>query len=446
MEQGKLTMKIGEGIGEILLDIAQNNIKEGNVEKAVSTYMDSLMGFTKEYVMSVLKNEMVLLADDDGMGVHLTKNKKELKKNSQNIFNWNSIVKNKLEFMVSIKDGINEITNNFHHVYPRDINDYSILDMMKAKGSKDSIHTIAIRLIGSENCHIDCDKLSNPQDIWDKFETKFEYDKEYETFDDIEEESYEKILYLTVAYHKQIRLLYKEFMSFEKMYCFLEENGFIERPNMIEKHIEEFFDYFNEFIDPNKGYYHPLCNSSLYELKEKIHDNLLTTKYGKEYFRNGILQKNILDGYNAGWLSPEGEFYGDKGPIGDMIHMAIAERIFKGNNVYANRMSKDGVSEWGASNSPEHWLEKHGWVKIHDDDCYGAFLGLRNEEPTPDFPYAYNPTEIQIKMICDYADKFYGGKFYTEANALGRVTHTEPYSTYKVRQMDDIMIHKIFGR
>jgi len=24
--------------------------------------------------------------------------------------------------------------------------------------------------------------------------------------------------------------------------------------------------------------------------------------------------------------------------------------------------------------------------------------------------------------------------------------YTEPYSTYKVRQMDDLMIHEIFGR
>jgi len=82
-------------------------------------------------------------------------------------------------------------------------------------------------------------------------------------------------------------------------------------------------------------------------------------------------------------------------------------------------MAKDGVSTMSGIESPEYWLEKHGWVKIYYDDCYGAFIGHRNEEPTPDYPYAYNPTDIQIKMICNYADKFYGGKFYTEANALG---------------------------
>ena len=49
-------------------------------------------------------------------------------------------------------------------------------------------------------------------------------------------------------------------------------------------------------------------------------------------------------------------------------------------------------------------------------------------------------------MICDYADKFYGGKFYTEANCFGRISHPDPYTTYKVRQMDEFKIHEIFGR
>jgi hypothetical protein len=154
-----------------------------------------------------------------------------------------------------------------------------------------------------------------------------------------------------------------------------------------------------------------------------------------------------MDGYDAGWLSPDGEFYGADGETSSMIHMNLAEQIFNAPcNIYAVRMAKDGVSIMSGIDSPEYWLEKHGWVKIHHEDCYGAFIGHRNEEPTPDYPYAYNPTDIQIKMICNYADKFYGGKFYTEANALGRITHTEPYSTYAVRQMDDLKIHEIFGR
>ena len=51
-----LHMRIGENLGEILLDIAQNNIETGNVEKAITTYTDSLQVFTNEYALMCLKN------------------------------------------------------------------------------------------------------------------------------------------------------------------------------------------------------------------------------------------------------------------------------------------------------------------------------------------------------------------------------------------------------
>ena len=152
-----------------------------------------------------------------------------------------------------------------------------------------------------------------------------------------------------------------------------------------------------------------------------------------------------MDGYDAGWLSPDGEFYGADGDTSSMIHMNIAEQIFNGNNIYANQMANDGVSIFDGTNSPDYWLESHGWIKTHHNECYGSFIGLRNEEPTKDFPYSYNPTEIQIKMICDYADKFYGGKFLTEASCIGMKDNPE-VSTFKVRQMDEFQIHKTFGR
>ena len=91
-------------------------------------------------------------------------------------------------------------------------------------------------------------------------------------------------------------------------------------------------------------------------------------------------------------------------------------------------------------------MEKNGWVKIHHDECYGSFIGERDpNKRTKKFPYAYNPTDIQIKMICDYADKFYGGKFLTESRIIG-LKEKPVISTYKVRQMDEFKLHETFGR
>ena len=65
-------MKLGDNLGEILLEIAQTAIQEGNPEKAVSTYTESLIGFTEDYVIKLLKNEYVLATSKDGVSVELT--------------------------------------------------------------------------------------------------------------------------------------------------------------------------------------------------------------------------------------------------------------------------------------------------------------------------------------------------------------------------------------
>ena len=53
--------------------------------------------------------------------------------------------------------------------------------------------------------------------------------------------------------------------------------------------------------------------------------------------------------------------------------------------------------------------------------------------------------EVQVKMICDYADKFYGGRFFTEPSCIGFKKDPE-VTTYKVRQMDEFKLHETFGR
>lgn len=441
-----LHMKIGSNLGEILLDIAQNNIETGNVEKAITTYTDSLQGFTKEYALMCLKNEAVLTVDEENQVMNLDDNPELIKENAHLIYDWNIILENKKKLLNDIRDKRIHIMEEFHKVYNGNIEDYSIIEMMERYYTNEAlqqigIHNIAARIIGAIDSKILDYGNDNPQSKWDRLCDQIEYEENPDV------PKCQKALYWTVEYVKIIKLLHKEFVLFDKLYHFLVDNGLANRIPFIEANAEAICDMLNKFADTGTGYYHPLCNEGLYNYKNTLAEELLHTTFGKEFLRYGIIKKNIMDGYDAGWLSPDGEFYGGNGDTSAMIHMNIAEQIFNAScNPIAVKMMKDGVSIWGGFDSPEYWLEKHGWVKIHHEDCYGAFIGRRDEEPTKEFPYAYNPTDIQIKMICDYADRFYGGKFFTEANAMGRLTQTEPFSTYKVRQMDDLMIHEIFGR
>ena len=438
-----LHMKVGPLIGEHLLEITQTHISKGNVEYAMSVYPQAF-GMTKEHTLMILKNQAVVVTDEDGEGVSLRNDENLRVKNAHNIFDWQLIIDNRITDLFNIIQTIHKTANDFMKVYRGNIEDYSIMEMMSRYFTHDElstigIHNIAARIIGSPNCKI-CDKgNSNPTSVWEKLEGKME------NYDDSNVSKYKKVLYYTVKYNKLIRMLHKEYLKFENTYLFLVENGFINKPSRVEHAIEMAVEILWKFSDTSTGYCHPLCNTGLYEYKEKLSDNLMKTRFGNEFAKAGILQKDIMDGYDAGWLSPDGEFYGSDGETSSMIHMNIAEQIFNGSgSKYAIAMTKDGVSIMDI-NSPEQWLTSHGWIKIHHNDCYGSFIGRRDEAPTKDYPYPYCPTEVQIKMICDYIDKYYNGKFYTEANALGRIRHTEPFTTYKVRQMDEFKLHEIFG-
>ena len=456
MMKETLHFTVGPLIGEHLLEIAQTNISKGNVEYAMNVY-PTAFGMTKEHTIMILKNQAVVITNDGGESVTLSTWENEIKANAHNIFDWESIIKERIDNLTGLTKNIIDTENTFAKYYIGNIRNYNMLDMMKRYYNDEEMKVmsgdvnIAARICGHPECKI-CDRgSSNPWSIWTRIEGKVEtYLADIDEYGESDmvypPAKWEIVLYLTVRYNKLIRMLHKEYLNFENTYLFLVENDFIKKQAFIEKDIENAISTLVNFCDTGEGYYHPLCNEGLAKYKETLYGDILKTKYGNEFAKNGIIKKDILDGYNAGWLSPDGEFYGENGETSTMIHMRLAEQIFKGNNVYAARMTKDKVSEWSGVNSPEYWLEKHGWIKIHDNDCYGAFIGHRNEEPTPDYPYAYNPTDIQIKMICDYADKFYGGKFYTEANVMGRMIHTEPYSTYAVRQMDEFKIHEIFGR
>ena len=410
----KLHMKLGQNIGKILLEIAQTAIQDGNPEKAIKTYTDSLNGFTEDYVIKILKNEYVLITSKDEVSVELIDWENERVSNLDNIIDWNSWMKNRLNVIMSTVKALNEVRNEFEKHVHGFILDYNIIDpVIDSFGSvlarKVGVHNIAAKLIagmGFSNLR------SNESNVWDELCRNVESD---------DGEKYQYALYFIVKYVDCIRILHNEYMSFISSCTFLMKNKLVERPLFLEDKIEAILDKLTEFADTTMGYYHPLCNTKLYEYKENLDNDILSTEYGKEYRRYGVLEKNIMDGYDAGWLSPDGKFYGENGTTSNMIHLRIAEKL-SGGNIDGDRK-----------------LEEAGWIKIHGNEVYGTFIG--NITPKKDFPYSYCPTDIQIKIVCDYIDKYYNGKLYTQPQI---VQVTGSITTYKVRQMDNIKLHELF--
>lgn len=145
------------------------------------------------------------------------------------------------------------------------------------------------------------------------------------------------------------------------------------------------------------------------------------------------MKKNIDDGYDGGWLSPDGVFYGDCGDTSSMIHMNLADMMFK-KLFSKNDLKMNDLSLFGSTEDPEQYLTRNGWMKIHNNEIYGVFM---NDEK-----YLYCPTKKQISEICRYADLNWYGKIYTRPQIVKR---TEPISTYKLRQMDKFKLNEIFN-
>lgn len=426
-------MRLGENMGEILLEIAQNRILKGEPEGAIQTYSESLVGISEEYIIDILKNKAVLKTNDNGTEMNFSNDETLIKENQKNIIDWLSI-------MIKYDDNLRELIAQIydHQTKFARLSKQNILDFnLMAYGERiedgkihTGIHHIIARLLSGQPF---ARQKSNGYSAWERIVANVEDDEAY---------TYEKIYYHLVRYVECVKILAKEYKKIATMYEWLSKYEIVAHIPMIEACFERCIEILDEFSDTNKGYHHPMCDEEINDFKEEIVDIIMDTKWGKEYFLYGTTIKNILDGYDAGWLSPTGEFFGAIGEVSNMIHMNIAEKLFKGKSAYGEEMRNDHVSTFSA-NSPEQWLTKKGWIKIHHQDIYGSFFPKLNNNDTD---YAYCPTTAQIQKICEYADTFYGGKFYTEYGGMfPRHSHPEPYSTYQVRQMDKPMLHKIFS-
>ena len=433
---GTLHFKLGEGLGLTLLEIAQEAILKGEPQKGVKTYTDYLHGCEEKYAMMLLKGEAVLETDEDGVNMNFTTDAKKVEANKKHIYDWERIIQKEYLNLQKTYGAMLAVDNKFYNTSKGFIiDDYDLYEMMRRFFDEEQmrhigLHNIAAKLIGGEGFN---NQYSSGEKSWERMCANVESGEDAL--------KYEYLLYYTVEHNKLIRELHKKFIKFTATYRFLIDNKMCSRIERIEDTIEGIIKELERYTEISRGYYHPMCNVGLANIKLTIKHELEQNEYYKEYVKYGTILKDIMDGYDAGWLSPEGEFFASMGETNTLIHMRLAKEMFKVGTKYGDLMQADGVKVWGSTESPERWLEKHGWVKIHHQDCYGSFIG---DKDWTEYPYC--PTPIQVKMICKYADKFYNGKFYTEADAFGRINQKEPYSTYKVRQMDEIMLHKVFGR
>lgn len=114
--------------------------------------------------------------------------------------------------------------------------------------------------------------------------------------------------------------------------------------------------------------------------KQRLSEWMENEKKIEEYHQTELKPVEITEGYDAGWLSPDGEFYGLNGSAGHMLHLNIAERLLASKKIPVKEMR-----------NPDRWLEENGWVKVHHDWILfsGSFYGKTLTEAQIDKLYRY---------------------------------------------------------
>lgn len=136
----------------------------------------------------------------------------------------------------------------------------------------------------------------------------------------------------------------------------------------------------------------------------------------EEYHKTELKPVEITEGYDAGWLSPEGDFYGLNGSVVNLLHLSIAERLLASKKIPVKEMQ-----------NPDRWLEENGWVRVHHDWILfsGSFYGK-------------TLTEAQIDKLYRYGQACCKGVLL-----LG--TSQEPITAVRLRATEPLMLNKLLN-
>lgn len=136
----------------------------------------------------------------------------------------------------------------------------------------------------------------------------------------------------------------------------------------------------------------------------------------EEYHKTELKPVEITKGYDAGWLSPDGEFYGLNGSVGNMLHLNIAERLLASKKIPVKEIR-----------NPDRWLEKNGWVKVHHNWILfsGSFYGK-------------TLTDVQIEKLYRYGQVCHRG-------VLRLGTAQTQITAARLRETEPIMLNQLLN-
>lgn len=188
------------------------------------------------------------------------------------------------------------------------------------------------------------------------------------------------------------------------------------------------------FVNNNYKIFEDNVDDALFErlkvgirnLEETISNPNCVTSFVKEYVENEReINKKLSDffnpcditkGYDAGWLAPNGDFYGLNGSRSNLLHMKISDKL-----------KEQGTIKYSEDREPDLWMEINGWMRIAGNQVFfeGMMLDSNN-----------HVTREQVDKLVLYADTCCNGTL-----RMGYKGHI--VKSVKLKQMDLLMVDKL---
>jgi hypothetical protein len=368
---GVVHFTIGEDMGIRLMEIAQEHLViDNNPVKAVTVITDSLIGCPVDYALKILKGDIVLLVDVE----------------SQTII--------PVERIPEIHD----------RIFPK----IDVVDFMRKKELQIEKHRM--NLVSGWKM-LENQILRNKNTFWAGFDYKdiFSFiagnnEVILDTLRDIEELNHIESLIVvskqfiehTMKIQSTIEWMSKTWNEFETISGHVRNNPWVDYVE-IKQNISSCLTDVMEVMESVLN-----LDFQFTPVEDNVQKYLNSLKEIDVVMSEGIKPVDIMDNYSAGWLSPEGEFYGLNGEIANMLHNQIANSLQEIGII--PEYESDEYKKYDIKINPDAWLEQHGWVKIHGNNinyggCLNSQIGKTNVQMT----------EKQAKIIAEYITECHAG-------------------------------------